>query len=137
MDQSCNRSASAIGYVGHCTGYGTGHGYTVEERHDNVGRALSDKLCIGVGARAGHPVGNRCRQERFYRTENGDCEGRGQQGVDCLHAEFESMGLGNIGRQVAETVADCCHMDIGAICMEQPHGECHQYDSYQSARQTF
>lgn len=65
VDDAGHGGASAVGDVGHGACDGSGDGYAAEEGHYHVGKALADEFGIGVGARAGHAVGNSGRQERL------------------------------------------------------------------------
>ncbi len=49
---------SAVADIGHSAGYGACDGDAAEERHYHIGRALTDKLGIGIGMAAGDAVGH-------------------------------------------------------------------------------
>ena len=87
--------------------------------------------------RTGHTVGYGGRKERFNGPEHGYGEGRGEEQIDVLHRELESVHLGQVGRHAAESVADGGNTERGVVDFKQIHGSRDDYDCKQRAGQSF
>ena len=104
MNDSGYRRAPSVVDIGHRARYGSRCWYSAEERRGEVGDALSDEFGIRVMMVACNAVGNSCREQALYGSENGDGEGWCCQSLYGVPRHLWHLRLWNLGVD-AEAVA--------------------------------
>ena len=127
MDDTCDRSLTAVVDIGQRAGDGTCSRNTAEEWGSDVRQTLGKQLCIRIVVVADDTVGNGSREQTLDGAEDGDGDGRRYQTLDGLPVHLRNLGC----RQLVadrETVADGLDALYAGKLLEQQRHNGHQDD---------